>query len=307
MVRDAGKQSGLFVRIHRWQHEVVKDTLLHAPTQSPSRKCQAHHMKLRPRDTRPALVEVSGNSYSRKRKASTTMADAPPRKHGKKKEVDKKVEEAPRRSEQGRIPKIRADDIHDDEYTEQSVSRRQDRPANIAGSAKSYESSLSSRSEFPPPETPQYGSTLPSTSNRSPSERAQVTLNDLIPENAIDMEYLARCDPPVYSTSFRQVKRSQKSISSLADDLHQKLESVPLGLIPSALEVCFSLFNRNSRTIGQWEDEAMAFSHGHTIRDIRDEGDMYPSRALFIWPAHQHMAFCSNPSLLQRLSALRSI
>ena len=44
--------------------------------------------------------------------------------------------------------------------------------------------------------------------------------------------------------------------------------------------------------------------HRHAICDMReDEGDMYPLRTLFVWPAHQHMALHSNPSL-QSLSVL---
>ena len=244
MIRGAGEHSELFARIDRWKQEVVKDTLQQASTQSRSQKYEAHHMKLRSRDTRPALAEVSGNSYSRKRKAFATMADAPPRKYGKKAVVDEEVEESVRRPGRGRPPKVRQVDIHEHEYVEQSASRRQGRPANIGESANSHESSLPSRHEFPPPETPRRGSTSPSKGNRSPSKRGQITLDRLIPEAAIDMKYLSRCDPAVRLTNFRELKQAQKRISSLVGDLHQKLRDVPLGLIPFALEVCFSLFYR---------------------------------------------------------------
>ena len=41
----------------------------------------------------------------------------------------------------------------------------------------------------------------------------------------------------------------------------------------------------------------MAISHGYAIGDMRDQGDMYLSRALSIWPAHDHMALHSKPFL----------
>lgn len=193
-------------------------------------------MKLRSRDTRPALAEVSGNPYSRKRKASAAMADAPPRKYGKKAVTNEKVDESARRRP-GRPPKTRQVDV-EEEYVEQSASRHEGR------SADSYESSLSSRHEFPPPETPRRGSTSLSKGNRSPSKKAQITLDRLIPEAAIDMKYLSRCNPAVRLTNFRELKQAQKRIPSLVGDLHQKLGGVPLGLIPFALEVCFPLFLR---------------------------------------------------------------
>ena len=245
MIRDVGEQFHLFARINRWKQEVVEDAQQQASTQSRSQQYEAHHMKLRSRDTRPALAEVSGNPYSRKRKAFATMADAPPRKYGKKAVMDEKVEESARRPGRGRPPKTRQVDIHEEEYVEQSASRRQGRPANVAESASSHKSSLPSRHEFPPPETPRRGSTSPSKGNRSPSKRAQITLDRVIPEAAIDMKYLSRCDPAVRLTNFRELKQAQKRIPSLVGVLYQKLRDVPLGLIPGALEVCSSLFYRN--------------------------------------------------------------
>ena len=244
MLWGASEQSDLFTRIDSWKQEVAKNTLQHTPTQSRSQKNEAHHMKLRSRDTRPALAEVSGNSYSRKRKASATMADTPPRKYGKKAVMDEKVEESARRPGRGRPPKIRQVDINEEEYVEQSASRRQGRPANIAESASSHKSSLPSRHEFPPPETPRRGSTSPSKGSRSPSKRAQITLDRLIPEAAIDMKYLSRCNPAVRLTNFRELKQAQKRIPSLVGDLYQNLQDVPLGLIPCALEVCSSVLYR---------------------------------------------------------------
>ena len=84
MLWGAGEQSELFTRIDRWKQEVVKSKIQQSPTQARSQKYEAHHMKLRSRETRPALAEVSGNSYSRKRKASAIMADAPLKKKVKR-------------------------------------------------------------------------------------------------------------------------------------------------------------------------------------------------------------------------------
>ena len=150
--------------------------------------------------------------------------------------TDEEVDENARRRP-GRPPKKRQVDV-EEEYVEQSTSRRQGR------SAISYESSLSSRHEFPPPETSRRASTSPGKSSRSPSKRGQISLDRQIPEAAIDMKYLSRCNPAVRLTNFRELKQAQKRISSLVGDLHQRLGGVPLGLIPFALEVCFSLFLR---------------------------------------------------------------
>ena len=237
MTRGAGGQLDLITKIDRWKQEVIRDTLEQSFTKSCSQEYEPHRMKLRSQDTRPALAEVSGNPYSRKRKASTTMADAPPRKYVKKAVMDEKVEESARRG-RGRPPKNRQVDIDEEEYVEQSTSRRQGRPANLAESASSHQSSLPSRYDFPPPETPRRASTSPSKGDRSPSKRGQMTFDRQIPEAAIDMKYLSRCNPAVRLTKFRELKQAQKRISSVVEDLHQKLQDVPLGLIPSALEVC---------------------------------------------------------------------
>ena len=79
--RDVSEHSDRFARIDHWKQEVVKNTLEQVYTSQPrSQRSELHPMKLRSQDTRPALAEVSGNPYSRKRKASATMADAPARK-----------------------------------------------------------------------------------------------------------------------------------------------------------------------------------------------------------------------------------
>lgn len=224
MIRGADEQPFLFATIDRWRQEVVKDTLQQASTQSRSHKYEAHHMKLRS-FTRTALAEVSGNPYSRKRKAFGTMADAPPRK-----------EQSAQRG-RGRPRKSREVDINEEEHVEQSASRPQGRLANIAESADPYESSLPSYHNFPPPETPRRGSSSPSKSNGSPSKRGQPTLDKIVSEAAIDMKYLGRCDPAVHLTNFRLLKQAQERIPSLVGDLYEKLRDVPLGLIPGALEV----------------------------------------------------------------------
>ena len=243
MLWGASEQSELFTRIDHWKQEVVENTLQRTPTQARSQQYEAHHMKLRSRDTRPALAEVSRNHCSRKRKASPAMADAPSRKYGKKAAMDENVEESTRRPGRGRPPKHRQVDAGE-EFEEQSASYHQGRSANIAESATSYESSLPSRNKFPPPETPRRDSSSPSKGNRSPSKRGQITFDRLVPEAAIDMKYLSRCDPAVHLTNFRKLKQAQKGIPSLVGDLHHQLEDIPLGLIPFALEVCFPLFER---------------------------------------------------------------
>lgn len=123
MNRSAGEKSDLFARIDRWKQEVVKETLLQSSTQSRAQQYEPHHMKLRSRDTRQALAEVTGNPSLRKRKASVTMTDVSPRKYGKKAVIDENVEETVRRPGRGRPSKNRQANFLENEYAEQSVSR----------------------------------------------------------------------------------------------------------------------------------------------------------------------------------------
>lgn len=62
-------------------------------------------MKLHSRDTRPALAEVLGNPYSKKRKAFATMIDTPARKSGNKAAMNEYAEgvtQCPRRGRPAR-------------------------------------------------------------------------------------------------------------------------------------------------------------------------------------------------------------
>ena len=191
-------------------------------------------MKLRSRDTRPALAEASGNSYSRKRKASATMADAPPRKYGKKAEMDEYGKVARRR---GRPPKSRQINTEEAEPMKQSASRPQGQLANNAELANSREPSLPIRAELPPTIWSPSRSASPRKAGTSPSKKGQITLDKPISEAAIDMDYLRRCDPAVRLITFRELKIDDIEIPSPVDDLFRKLQGVPFGPIPYSLKV----------------------------------------------------------------------
>ena len=237
MLGGAGEQSELFARIDHWNQEVVETLQQGSTRQSGSQKYK-HHMKLRSRDTRPVLAEVSGNPYSRKRKASATMADTPSRNYGKK-VTDEKVEEAVRRP--GRPAKNSKIYDNGEEGSDHPLPRRRGRPAKNGEPTDSHDSSLPIRPQFPPGMS-RRDSASPSKDNSSPSKRVQITLKKLISEAAIDMNYLNRCNPAVQLTNFRELKQAHKSISSLVRDLFEKLQDVPLGLIPIALEVHSSYY-----------------------------------------------------------------
>ena len=236
MLWDSGEHSDLFTRIDHWNQGVVKNTVQQTPTQSHSQKHEAHHMKLRSRDTRPALAQVSGNPYSRKRKASTTMTDAPPRKYGKKAVMNENVEESTRRG-RGRPPKNRQVLTDEEEYVEQSASRRRGQSGKNAELANSGEPSLPIRAELPPSIWSPSRSASPRKAGTSPSKRGQITLDKPVSEAAIDMDYLSRCDPAVHLTTFRELKMQGVGIPSPVDDLFRKLQGVPRGPIPYALKV----------------------------------------------------------------------
>ena len=241
MLCGASEQSDFFARIDRWKQEVVKNTLQQPPTQSRSQKYEAHHMKLRSRDTRPALAEVSGNPYSRKRKASAAMADAPPRKYGKKAVMDENAEGVARRPGRGRPPKKRQIDTKGAVPMKQSASRPQGQSANNPELANSREPSLPIRAELPPSIWSPSRSASLREAGTSPSKKGQITLDKPISEAAIDMDYLSRCDPAVHLITFRELKIEGIEIPSPVDDLFRKLQGVPLGLIPHALKVSSSL------------------------------------------------------------------
>ncbi|KAM0795840.1 hypothetical protein BDR22DRAFT_919349 [Usnea florida] len=241
MLWGASEQSNLFARIDRWKQEVVKNTL-QSPTRGRSQDHEAHHMKLRSQDTRPALAEVSGNPYSRKRKASVAMADAPPRKQDKKAVMDENTEVVARRP-RGRPPKNTQLDTAA-EPVKQSAFRLQDPQANNAEVANSREQSLPIRAELPPsiwspsrPASPR----KPGTSPR----KGQITLDKPVSEAGIDMDYLSRCDPAVHLITFRELKMEGVGIPSPVEDLFRKLQGVPLGVIPHALK---SVYEEDANT-----------------------------------------------------------
>ena len=194
-------------------------------------------MKLRSRDTRPALAEVSGNPYNRKRKASAATADAQPRKYDKKAVMDENAEEVARRPGRGRPPKYRQVDTEEARPTKKSASHRQGRSANNAELANSRELSLPTRSEIPPSIWTPSRSASPRKAGTSPSKKGQITLEKPISEAAIDMDYLSRCDPAVHPITFRELKIEGIGIPSPVDDLFTKLQGVPHGLIPYVLKV----------------------------------------------------------------------
>ena len=241
MLLGAGKNPDLSRRISLWQERVFKSTLQQVSTgQLRSQRHEPHHMRLRSRDTRPALAEVSGNPCSRKRKASMTMADGPSKKHGKKAVMDEGVEELVQRPARGRPRKNQQYDRDEDEHMDQPVARRPPgRPPKNVEPVISREATMPVRPAFPPPETPRRGSISPSKGSRSPTKRGQLTLYKPVSEVAIDMKYLSRCDPAVQLTDFEQLKRGGKKVSSLVDALFEKLQHIPDGLIPLALEVFF--------------------------------------------------------------------
>ena len=242
MLWGASEQSELFARIDLWKQEVVKNEIQQNPTLARSQKYETHHMKLRSRDTRPALAEVSGNSGSRKRKASETMADAPLRKYGKRAGTDEEVDENARR--RGRPPKTRQIDTEEAEPVKQSASRRQGQSANNSELANSREPSLPIRAGLPPSIWSPSRSASPRKAGTSPSKKGQITLDKPISEAAIDMDYLSRCDPAVHLTTFRELKIEGIGIPSPVDELFRKLQRVPLGLIPYSLKVSFSSSQR---------------------------------------------------------------
>ncbi|KAM0794028.1 hypothetical protein BDR22DRAFT_895561 [Usnea florida] len=230
MLSGASQEAAFFRRIDRWNQEVVKNTLQEASTrQVCSQKLEPHRMKLRSREKRQLLGQVSGNSNPRKRKASVTMPD---QKQGKKAMTDKDHNDGPPRRGPGRPRKNPPVDIEEDESLEQSVRRRQGRPVNAPESSNSGESALAIRTHFPPPQISRPSSTSPSKD----SKRGQILLGKLIPEVAIDMNYLKRCDPPVDQTLFRTMMEMKTKIPLPVADLFEKLEKIPRDLIPAALE-----------------------------------------------------------------------
>ena len=242
MLRGSSKHSDLSDRISHWREEVFTSTIRQGSTGIlRSQEHEPHHMKLRSR-SRPALAEVSGNHYSKKRKASASMADIPAQKHGTKALVNDCVEEVARRPGPGRPRKNQQYNRDEDEDVEQPGPRRPGRPAKNRAPITTREVTRPFRTGFPPPEPSRRGSISPSKGSRSPSKRGQLTVYKSISEAAIDMYYLSRCSPAVHLTKFHTLKKLQRGISPLVSELFEKLQNIPSGSIPVALQVPFSSF-----------------------------------------------------------------
>lgn len=213
--------SDLFARIESWKQEVAKNTRQHELEGQPRlQKHEPHPMKLRSQDTRSALAEVSGNSFAPKRKASTTIADSATTKTDKKARMNENEQK--------------------DGPMEQQAPRGRGRPRKIV--EPTIAGPLSIQIPTGPPPTVWCPSSLtsPQKAPASPSKKGQVTLDKMPSEAAIDMAYLELCCPAVKMTSFKVLRQAGTEISSPVLDLHKKLETIPLGLIPSALEVSSS-------------------------------------------------------------------
>ncbi|KAM0798182.1 hypothetical protein BDR22DRAFT_398740 [Usnea florida] len=234
MLWGTSKHSDLSDRISHWQEEVFTSTIRQGSIGRPRpQENEPYHMTLRPR-SRQVLAEVSGNHYSKKRKAST-MVDVPAKKHGRKEVTNEFFEEVARRPGPGRPRKIQQDDRDEDEDVEQPKPRRPGRPAKNREPITSREVTKSFPTDFPLPELSRRGSISPSKGSWSPSKRGQLTVYKPIPEAAIDMYYLSRYSPAVHLTKFHTMKKFQRGIPLLVSELFEKLQSIPSGSIPVAL------------------------------------------------------------------------
>ncbi len=242
MFWEVREQSDLFARIDQWKQKVEEDTLQQGfIRQPPSHSNKLHHMNLRSRTTRPALAGVSGNSHSRKRKASVVMADTAAVKAGKKVAKDGDIGELIPRPGRGRPTKNPTPDSNQDEAQEQPAPRPRGRPPKSQDRelVNLPELDLQIRPGFSPSIWSTSGPTSPRKAGTSPSKR-QLTLDKQISEAAIDMGYLSRCDPAVRLTTFRELRVEGTSIVSAVEELFAKLQLIPHGVIPPALEVIFS-------------------------------------------------------------------
>lgn len=223
----------LFARIDRWKQEVAQQGSSREP---PSQGHKLHHMNLRSRNARTALAEVSGNPHSRKRKASIIMADTI--KAGKRAAKGGDVDEVTPRPPRG-IPANRStSDMIEDETVEQAAPRRRGRPPKLQDLklVNLPELDVQTRSGLDSSLWSPSGPSSPRKADTSPSKR-QLTINKPISEAAIDMEYLSRCNPAVHLTTFRELRVEGMDIVSAVGELFVKLQHIPFGVIPSALEV----------------------------------------------------------------------
>ena len=237
MLWGTSKHYDLSDRISQWQEGVFTGTIRQGSIgETRSQEHEPHHMKLRSRDTRLALVEVSGNHYSKKRKASAGMEDV------KKAVTDDCVKKVARRPGPGRPPKNQQYDRDEAKDVEQPQPRRPGRPAKNREPVTSREVTEPFRTDFPHPELSRRGSISPTKGSQSPSKRGQLTVYKSISEAAIDMHYLSRCSPAVHLTKFHTLKKLQRGILPLVSDLFEKLQNIPSGSIPVALQVPFPSF-----------------------------------------------------------------
>ena len=80
------------------------------------------------------------------------------------------------------------------------------------------------------------GPSSPSSAATSPSKEL-ITLDKQISDAAIDMQYLERCNPATHLTTFQGLRLNGRKVPSAVEQLFEKLEGIPQGVIPSTLEV----------------------------------------------------------------------
>ena len=229
MLRGTITQTELITRIDGWRQEVEKTT-----DQKRSQDSKPHGMKLRSSHTRRALAKVSGNPCSKKRKASAITKDKPSAEN---------VEEVARRPRRGRPAKKRQSYIQGVDCMEDPSPTR--RPRGRPPKAVQVTNPLASDIQIlSGPSHSLSTRSSPKKGSRSPGKRGQITRDQQISDAAIDMDYLEHCDPKVIRTTFSDLKEEQVEISSAVEDLFEELKNVPIGVIPSALQVASSLIHR---------------------------------------------------------------
>lgn len=221
--------------------EDTKESIRRPPSQS----CTSHHMKLRSQATRPALGQVTGNACHRKRKASVGMADAANTKPGKKAVMDKNAGAAGRHRGSGRPARDFEYQSDEDEPSKQPAPRRPGRPRKIPLLADLRGLDLQLRPSIPDTVWAPSRSTSPSKATSSPSKKGQIPLDKPISEAAIDMQYLRLCNPAVYLTNFSSLRIKLQEVSSPVRELFEKLNRVPPGPVPSALQ---SMYEKDANT-----------------------------------------------------------
>ena len=236
MLRDLDPHSDLFARINHWKQEVVKSTILQEYTRQPP--LESHPMQLRSQTTRPALGEVSGNPSSRKRKAFDEISDTVNIKPSKKAVMDQNTEGAGRPLRSSRPAGDLEPQSDEEETSKQPAPRRRGRPPKIP---QFNEIDLQPRPKNPDTVWVPSRATSPRKTTSSPSKKGQIPLDKPISEARIDMQYLSRCDPAVHRTDFASLRIESQEVPPPVRNLFEKLDTRPLGLVPSALKVYSSL------------------------------------------------------------------